>query len=234
MHATAREALIDPAATRPLGSNREGGRVAPRGSSRTAGSGPSVLAGAAGLMADAIESALAGALQGLRATPAERPQRTRREPAGPRQALRRPGPPAVPALWRSPAGRRTGAATDLAASIAARIANGTLQRLDLNAIIDRVDVGHVIARVDIEEVLSRVDLDALLAKVDLERLVQRLDVGALAKEAMEGIDIGDVIRESTTSIGSDTVDAVRDQAMRADGLVARVVDRALGRPIGGG
>jgi hypothetical protein len=220
--------------------------VAPRGSSRTAGSGSSVLGGAAGLMADAIESALAGALQGLRSTPAdpaapdrpraarERPQRTRSEPAAPRQAPRRPGPPPAAAPWRAAAGRRAGATADLAVSVAARIANGTLERLDLNAIIDRVDVGHVIARVDIEEVLSRVDLDALLAKVDLERLVQRLDVGALAKEAMEGIDIGDVIRESTTSIGSDTVDAVRDQAMRADGLVARVVDRALGRPIGGG
>ena len=119
-------------------------------------------------------------------------------------------------------------------SVVAWIANGTIERLDLNAIIDRVDVGRVIAKVDVEEVLSRVDLDALLAKVDLDRLVQRLDVGVLAKEALDGIDVGEVIRELTASIGSDTVDAVRDQAMRADGLVARVVDRALGRPIGGG
>ena len=90
------------------------------------------------------------------------------------------------------------------------------------------------AKVDIEAVLNRVDLNALLGKVDLDPLVQRLDVGALANEAMEGIDIGEVIRESTASIGSDTVDAVRDQAMRADGLVARVVDRALRRPAGAG
>jgi hypothetical protein len=186
-------------------------------------------------MADAIESALAGALEGLRASspnPTAPPVR-RPEPARTPSATHRIGSPPVAASPQA-ARRPVEAATGLAVSVVARIANGTLQRMDLNAIIDRVDVGRVIAKVDIEEVLSRVDLDALLAKVDVDRLVQRLDVGALTREAMEGIDIGDVIRESTTSIGSDTVDAVRDQAMRADGLVARVVDRALGRPIGGG
>ena len=142
----------------------------------------------------------------------------------------------MPALWHAAVGLRTGAATDLAASVVARIANGTLQRLDLNAIIDRVDVGHVIARSGHRGgpqpggpgtpcsgrwTSGGSSSDSTFA--------------ALAKEAMEGIDMGEVIRESTTSIRSDTVDAVRDQAMRADGLVAPgVVDRALRRPIGGG
>ena len=207
-----------------------------------------MLAGAAGLVADAIESALAAGLEGLRshdaepaAEPPPTPPRTRAHwagsaarPGASRQVLRRVGPPPAPTAWRAAARRRVEAAADLAESVAARVANGTLERLDLNAIIDRVDLNGVIDKVDIEAVLNRVDLDALLGKVDLDRLVQRLDVGALANEAMEGIDIGDVIRESTASIGSDTVDAVRDQAMRADGLVARVVDRALRRPAGAG
>jgi hypothetical protein len=198
-------------------------------------SGPSVLAGAAGLVADAIESALAGALEGLRPPPAE--------PAaspGPRpvaesapSAIRHIGSPAAGASLQA-ARRPAGAATDLAASVAARIARGVLERLDLNAIIERVDVGRVIAKVDIDAVLGRVDVDALLGKVDLDRLVQRLDVGALAKEAMDGIDLGEVIRESTMSIGGETVDVVRDRAMLADGLVARVVDRALRRSAGAG
>jgi hypothetical protein len=191
-------------------------------------SGPSVLAGAAGLMVDAIESALAGALEGLRPPPAE--------PAaspGPRPVAE--GAPSAIRHIGSPAARRPAeAATDLAASIAARIARGALERLDLNAIIDRVDVGRVIAKVDVDAVLGRVDVDALLGKVDLDRLVQRLDVGALAKEAMDGIDMGEVIRESTMSIGGETVDVVRDRAMQADGRVARVVDRALGRSAGAG
>ena len=221
-----------------------GGAAPPRGSSETGGSGPSVLAGAAGLIADAIESALAAGLEGLRSPDAEparapaaaspRPRAASPAPGAPRRVLPRAGPPPAPEALRAGARRRAGTATDLAASVAARIANGTLERLDLNAIIDRVDVGRVIAKVDIEAVLNRVDLDALLGKVDLDRLVKRLDVGALANEAMEGIDIGEVIRELTASIGSDTVDAVRDQAMRADGLVARVVDRALRRPAGAG
>ena len=221
------------------------GAVPPRGSSGTGGSGPSVLAGAAGLVADAIESALAAGLEGLRSPTPRRPPtprpRLRRVPGRPRASpvrhgrfprrRRRPSGSRRPA--RRPAPRRHG---DRPRRVGrgARIANGTLERLDLNAIIDRVNVGRVIAKVDIEAVLSRVDLDALLAKVDVDRLVQRLDVGALAKEAMDGIDLGEVIRESTASIGSDTVNAVRDQAMRADGIVARVVDRALGRPTGTG
>ncbi len=221
-----------------------GSAVPPGGSSGTAGSGPSVLRGAAGLVADTIESALAAGLECLRSPAAEPPPsppargRTEwarpRDHGSPRQALRSVGPPPAPTAWRAAARRRVEAAADLAESVAARIANGTLERLDLNAIIDRVDVGRVIDKVDIEAVLNRVDLNALLGKVDLDPLVQRLDVGALANEAMEGIDIGEVIRELTASIGSDTVDAVRDQAMRADGLVARVVDRALRRPAGAG
>lgn len=221
-----------------------GGVAPPRGSSEAGGSGPSVLAGAAGLVADAIESALAAGLEGLRSHDAEparapaaaspRPRAGSPAAGAPRRVLPRVGPPPAPTAWRAAARRRIEAAADLAESVAARVANGTLERLDLNAIIDRVNLNGVFAKVDIEAVLNRVDLNALLGKVDLDPLVQRLDVGALANEAMEGIDIGEVIRESTASIGSDTVNAVRDQAMRADGLVARVVDRALRRPAGAG
>jgi hypothetical protein len=204
------------------------------------GSAPSVLAGAAGLVADAIESALAAGLESLRSPDANAgadvpppagpsPRTAPREPGAPRQVPRGVGAPPAPETLGAAARSRAGTAADLAASVAARIANGTLERLDLNAIIDRVDVGRVIAKVDIEAVLSRVDLDALLGKVDLDRLVERLDVGALAKEAMDGIDVGEVIRESTMSIGGESVEAARDRAMWADGLVARVVDRALGR-----
>ncbi len=200
-----------------------------------AGSDPSVLAGAAGLVTDAIESALAGALDSLRPPPAEPAAApvARPGPGGAPPGIRHIGSPASGASWQA-ARRPAEAATDLVASVAARIANGALDRLDLNAIIDRVDVGRLIAKVDIDAVLGRVDLDALLGKVDLDRLVQRLDVGALAKEAMDGIDMGEVIRESSMSIGGETVDAVRDQAMRADGVVARVVDRALRRSAGAG
>ena len=65
--------------------------------------------------------------------------------------------------------------------------------------------------------------------MDVDALVRRVDVGAVAREALDGIDLGEVIQESTAGIGADTVEAIRVQAMHADDLVARFVDRLLMR-----
>ena len=54
-------------------------------------------------------------------------------------------------------------------------------------------------------------------------------MAAVAREALEGIDIGDIIQELTAGIATDTMEAVRVQAMNADDLLARIVDRLLGR-----
>ena len=54
-------------------------------------------------------------------------------------------------------------------------------------------------------------------------------MAAVAREALEGIDIGDIIQESTAGLAIDTIEAVRVQAMNADDLLARIVNRILGR-----
>jgi hypothetical protein len=156
----------------------------------------------------------------------------------PRPRLLAPPAPAVSAAARRVATRPVGAVTELVAAIVARVLNVAVAQIDLDAVVARIDLDSVIARVDVQRLVSEVDVDAvvdrvdvtaILMKVDMDELVSRLDVGALARETLAEVDMSELIRESTASIGSETLDAMRDQAERADGFVARVVDRALRR-----
>jgi hypothetical protein len=130
------------------------------------------------------------------------------------------------------------AATDLLGALAAGLVPAVLRHIDPNALLDRVDVQRLIERVDVQALVRRIDVDELaaqvdpnrlLARVDVDELVRRIDLAAVAREAMDGIDVGEMIRESTATLGSDAVEDLRAQAMRADDLVARIVDRALRR-----
>ena len=130
------------------------------------------------------------------------------------------------------------AVVDLLGTLVAAIVPVVLSRIDLDEVLDRVDVQRVVDRVDVEGVVGRIDLDdlagridvdALLARVDVDALVRRVDLTAATREAMEAVDIGEIVRESTASIGSDLVEDLRSQAMRADDLVARSLDRVLRR-----
>jgi hypothetical protein len=110
------------------------------------------------------------------------------------------------------------------------------QRLDLDAVVGRLDLDAVVALVDIDAVARRLDLDGLVATVDLDAAAARLDVDAvidrvdlvgLAQTVMAGIDLPEIIRESTGVVASDTVREVRMQSISGDDAVARVVDRLL-------
>jgi hypothetical protein len=116
-----------------------------------------------------------------------------------------------------------------------------VRRVDVAAVVERVDVEPVVARVDLDAVAQRLDLDAVLARLDLTRIVlervdldavlaavlARLDLVALAAEVIDGVDLPEIIRESTGSMASDTVQGVRMQAIGADEAVGRAVDRFL-------
>ena len=82
---------------------------------------------------------------------------------------------------------------------------------------------------DVDALLDRVDADRLIERVDVERLVGRIDIGSVAQEAVEGLDLGEIVRESTVGLGGDVVRDARLHAMRADRAVERGVDRLLGR-----
>jgi hypothetical protein len=100
-------------------------------------------------------------------------------------------------------------------------------RIDLDAIITRIDIDAIAARIDLDAIASRIDLDAVVARVDIDAILARVDLPGLTEQVIDEVDLGEIIRESSSTMASETVDALRVQGMRVDGLVSRVVDRIL-------
>jgi hypothetical protein len=105
--------------------------------------------------------------------------------------------------------------------------NQIAARIDLDAIVRRIDVDAIAARIDVDAIASRVDLDAIVGRVDLDAIVARVDLPGLTEQVIDEVDLGEIIRESSSTMATETVDALRVQGMRVDGLVSRIVDRVL-------
>ena len=73
---------------------------------------------------------------------------------------------------------------------------------------------NLVAQLDFERLVRQIPVADVVAQVDIEAVVAR-------------IDLGGVIRESTVTVSSEAVDALREQGMALDALGARVVDRIL-------
>jgi hypothetical protein len=97
------------------------------------------------------------------------------------------------------------------------------------AVLDQVDVDTVVARVDLDRIVDRLDLDAIAARIDVDAVVARVDLAGLTEQVMDEVDLGEIIRESSGTMATETVDALRVQGMRADRLLSRIVDRVLQR-----
>jgi hypothetical protein len=128
------------------------------------------------------------------------------------------------------------AAVVTARALVAAIAAAVLEEVDLNAVVARVDLDRivesldldaVVARVDLDRIAGRIDVDAIAARIDLGAVVARLDLAALTEQVMDEVDLGEIIRESSGTMATETVDALRVQGMRADRLLSRMVDRIL-------
>ena len=102
-------------------------------------------------------------------------------------------------------------------------------RVDIDRIVDRIDLNQIAGRIDLDAIASRIDLDAIVARVDLDAIVSRIDLAGLTEQVMDEVDLGEIIRESSSTMATETVDALRVQGMRVDGLVSRIVDRILFR-----
>ncbi len=100
-----------------------------------------------------------------------------------------------------------------------------LQRVDVNALLDRVDIDGLLQRIDIDELLGRADVNALVSQVDVDALLEDVDVAALAKRAK----VGELVAESTGEVAETTLDLGRRQGVGLDTLLARGVNRMLGR-----
>ncbi|MDU0314160.1 hypothetical protein RKE38_10730 [Phycicoccus sp. M110.8] len=119
--------------------------------------------------------------------------------------------------------------------------DAVVARADLDRVIERIDVDAVVARADLDRVIERIDMDAVLdrldltsvvlQRVDLDAVVQavlaRLDLIGLADQVIDGVNLAEIIRESTGSMASDTVQEARMQGITADEAVSHVVDRFL-------
>jgi len=81
---------------------------------------------------------------------------------------------------------------------------------------DALDAVQSVMNQTLGAVLDMLDWDQLIQHVPLERIVGQ-------------VDLGGVIRESTTSLAGETVDAVRVGMMGLDLWTARVVDKILRR-----
>jgi hypothetical protein len=104
-----------------------------------------------------------------------------------------------------------------------------VSQLDIDAIVSQVDLDAIAKRIDLDAVVERIDIDAIVSRVDVDAIVRRLDLVGLAEEVVNGIDLPEIIRESTGSMASDVVRDVRMQSIDADVAIARLIDRILRR-----
>jgi hypothetical protein len=104
-----------------------------------------------------------------------------------------------------------------------------VSKVDIDAIIRQVDIDAIARQVDIDAIVSQVDIDAIAKRIDVDAIVERVDLVALAEEVVNGIDLPEIIRESTGSMASDVVRDARMQGIDADVAIARVVDRIIRR-----
>ncbi len=119
------------------------------------------------------------------------------------------------------------------------IINDAVRRVDLQPVvtevIDQLDLAAVITQVlkevDLTTIVTdQVDLgtvvNSALDDLDLTALVmQRVDLVGIADYVVDAIDLPGIVRDSTGSIATETVRTVRLQAVDADRVVARLVDR---------
>ena len=119
---------------------------------------------------------------------------------------------------------------ELASAVVAQLPiEAIVDSIDMDAIIDQVDVDRMIGRVDVDRIISRVSIDDIMKRVDIDAIMNQIDIGPLAAEVITEVDIGAIVRESTSSIGSGALDSLRVTAMTVDVAVAWVVDKVLFR-----
>jgi len=124
------------------------------------------------------------------------------------------------------AGKRvTDPLEQLAQRVAERAIDIAIHALDINELVAQLDLNAVLDRIDVQALLERVDLNALLEQVDLNALIQRIDVEALVEQT----DFGEIIAHQTSGVASIALDAVRGQAVSADGAIDRGVWRLVRR-----
>src|SRR5215217_5664104 len=118
---------------------------------------------------------------------------------------------------------------DIAAVVDRMDIDAIVRQVDVDGMLRQVDIDAIVSKVDIDAIVERIDVDAIVSRVDVDAIVRRLDLVALAEEVVNGIDLPEIIRESTGSMASDVVRDARMQSIEADETIARIVDRIIRR-----
>jgi hypothetical protein len=96
-------------------------------------------------------------------------------------------------------------------------------------VLEEVDLDQIVDRLDMDRIVERLDMDAIVARVDVDAILDRVDLAAVTERVMDEVDVGEIIRESSSTMASETADALRVQGMQADQVLSRLVDRVLRR-----
>jgi hypothetical protein len=120
-------------------------------------------------------------------------------------------------------------AAEVARALVGSVAAAVLDEVDIDGVVARVDLDRIVDRLDLDRIAERIDVDAIAARLDLDAVVARIDLAGLTEQVIDEVDVGELIRESTGTMATETVDALRVQSMRADRLLSRVVDHLLRR-----
>lgn len=97
----------------------------------------------------------------------------------------------------------------------------------IDRVVAETDVDGVLGKIDLDAVVARVDLDAVVSRVDVAAVVDRLDVPVLVERVLDDIDLGRIVRESSTGMATETVGAVRVRSAGADRAINGFVDRVI-------
>jgi hypothetical protein len=103
------------------------------------------------------------------------------------------------------------------------------RQIDIDAIVAQVDIDAIAKRIDVDAIADRIEVDAIVSRVDIDAIVRRLDLVGIAEEVVNGIDLPEIIRQSTGSMASDVVRDVRMESIEADMAIARLIDRVIRR-----
>jgi len=111
---------------------------------------------------------------------------------------------------------------------------------DRRGLLERFDrgiasvVGIVLDRIDLTQlVIERVDVNRIIEeRVDIDGVIERTDVIGVARDVVQQLDLPEIIRESSGTMGTETVEGLRLRGMDADRSLSRLVDRMLNRTNG--
>jgi hypothetical protein len=95
----------------------------------------------------------------------------------------------------------------------------------IEIVLDRIDLTQL--------VIERVDVDKIIEKrVNIDTVIERADVIGVARDVVQQLDLPEIIRESSSTMGMETMEGLRVRGMDADRSLSRLVDKILNRSNG--